>query len=665
MNRKILVTSALPYANGPIHIGHLLEYVQADTWVRFMRMAGHEVHFVCADDAHGTPIMLAAEEKGVEPESLLEGFRQNHLDDLRGFAVEHDNYHSTHSEENRRLAELIFGRLKEAGLIATADVEQLYDPQRRQFLADRYIRGICPRCGAPDQAGDNCDACGATYDATELGEPRSALSGSKLELRRSEHYFFDLPQCAAFLKDWLATEEPGPGPGPRLQPQARKKLSEWFGAGLQRWDISRDAPYFGFAIPGTKDKYFYVWLDAPIGYMASFENLCEREGIDFAAYWEPDSKAELYHFIGKDIMNFHGLFWPAMLDAANFRTPTRLFIHGFLTVNGTKMSKSKGTFITAASYLAQKLDPDWFRYYVATKLNDRIEDADLSLDDFVQRVNADLVGKLANIPSRVARILAKQFANKLGADAPTWIEPDLAKLADWFERRRFSELTREVMALAERINQELEKARPWEMRAPADRARLHAVCTAALEGYRILIGLLKPVVPRMAAASEEYLNCGELAWADLATPLGAGHELGRYRHLMRRVEPAQIDKLLAANREEPAAAAAAPIALADFAKVELRVAEVLACVEVAESAKLLKLTVGLGELGERTILAGLKGHVEPAALQGSKLVVVANLAARKMRFGTSEGMVLAAPDAAGKLAVLRPQPDVPAGSLIS
>ena len=663
----------MPYANGPIHIGHLLEHVQADIWVRSLRMDGNEVHFVCADDAHGTPIMLEAEKLGVEPESLIEGFRQAHLDDLRGFCVIHDNYHSTHSEENRKYSELIYSNLEKNGLITTDDVEQLYDPARKQFLADRYIRGICPHCKSPDQTGDNCDSCGATYAATELVNPLSALSGTKLELRRSLHHFFDLAKCSDFLREWVATEDPGPGPGRRLQSQAQNKLIEWFGDGLKPWDISRDAPYFGFKIPGTKDKYFYVWLDAPIGYMASFANLCEREGIDFDSYWNADSTAELYHFIGKDIMNFHGLFFPAMLKYSGFRTPTRLFIHGFLTVNGTKMSKSKGTFITASSYLEQKLNPDWFRYYIASKLNDNIEDVDLSLEDFVLRVNSDLVGKLANIPSRVAKIISRQFDNRLGPDAPVWIEPDIERLSGLFEQRRYSELTREVMALAEKVNQELEKAKPWKMRDPERKEELHAVCTAAIEGYRVLIGCLKPVVPDMAAASEEYLNCGEMQWAGLSKQLGAGHELGKFKHLARRVEAKQLARLVEANREnddqdeidDASAGAQGTISIEDFAKVELRVAEVLSAGEVEGSDKLLKLRVGLGELGERTVLAGIKGHLEPAELVGKKIVVCANLAPRKMRFGISEGMVLAAERTTGGLTILQPGDDAPAGSPIS
>ncbi len=665
MSRRILVTAALPYANGPIHIGHLVEYVQADTWVRAMRMRGAEIHFVCADDAHGTPIMLEAERQGVSPEELVGRMQKEHEADFAGFGVGFDSYHSTHSEENRGLAEHIFSRLSEGGLIEQREVDQLYDPTRKQFLADRYVRGTCPSCGAEDQPGDNCDSCGATYHATDLRDPRSAISGAKLEVRKSSQYFFAVNKRSGFLKEWIAEEDPGPGPGPRLQPEARRKLSEWFADGLKDWDISRNAPYFGFRIPGEEDKFFYVWLDAPIGYMASFKVLCEREGVDFGSYWDKDSDAEVYHFIGKDIMNFHGLFWPAMLDSAGYRTPTRLFIHGFLTVNGAKMSKSKGTFITAASYLKLKLDPDWFRYYVASKLNDRIEDVDLHMGDFVNRVNSDLVGKLANIPSRVAKILRKSFGNKIGPAEP-WTDIDVGAVADNYERRRYGEVAREVMAQAEKVNRALEHARPWEMAGDdSRRAELHTVCSAAIEDFRVLAACVKPMMPRFAQAAEEYLAGGELDWASLGSRLGGGHELGRFRHLAARVTEKDVNRLLAANMEKGAADEGGKIGIDDFAKVQLRVAEVLEAGEVEGSDRLLRLRVSLGGDDARTIFAGIKGHAEPDSLVGKRIVVCANLAPRKMRFGTSEGMALAAEGPDGKLAVLEADPSVPAGAKVS
>ena len=665
--RRIMVSSALPYANGPIHIDHLVEYVQCDIWVRFMRMRGHEVHFVCADDAHGTPIMIEAEAKGISPEELIERTNEEHRADFAGFSISFDNYHTTHSEENRELSEGVFRRLDEAGLIARRDVEQLYDPKRGQFLADRYIRGTCPSCGAEDQPGDNCDSCGATYAATDLKNPRSALSGARLEVKTSMHYFFTLSRLEGFLERWVSTEDPGPGPGRRLQPQAENKLREWLGGDLKDWDISRDAPYFGFSIPGDEKRYFYVWLDAPIGYMASFKNLCERTGTDFESFWSQDSDAEVYHFIGKDIMNFHGLFWPAMLDSAGYRTPTRLFIHGFLTVNGEKMSKSKGTFITARSYLDLSLNPDWFRYYIAAKLNDRIEDIDLHMGDFANRVNADLVGKLANIPSRVAKVLASRFGNRLGAGAPRWIEPDLEAIAGMFESRRYGEAVREVMSHAETVNKAIEEARPWDLaKREGAEGELHGICTAAIESFRVLAGCLKPVIPSFAEASERYLACGGLDWASLGEGLGEGHELGKFKHLMKRLDPKQLERLQEANRDEggDGGGDGQHISIDDFAKVELRVAEVLTASEVEGSDKLLRLEVSLGADGRRTIFAGLKGEVDPGEIAGKKVVVCANLAPRKMRFGVSEGMALAAGENGG-LSMLTTIDDVPAGAKIS
>lgn len=678
MPRRLLVTSALPYANGDIHIGHLLEYIQTDIWVRFMRMAGHEVWFVCADDAHGTPVMLRARAEGVAPEELIGRMRKAHERDFADFDISFDNYYSTHSPENRELSSQIYERLRAAGLIAEREVEQMYDPSERMFLPDRYVKGICPRCAAADQHGDSCEACGAAYSPTELKNPVSVISGVRPERRVSLHYFFRLGQKADFLRDWIAEQSPGPGPGPRLQPSARNKLGEWLGGELRDWDISRDPPYFGFAIPGTKNKFFYVWLDAPIGYMASFRNLCATTpGIEFDDFFKADSDAELYHFIGKDILYFHGLFWPAMLEAAGFRTPTRLFAHGFLSVNGAKMSKSRGTFITARSYVTLGLNTEWLRYYFASKLGDRIEDVDLNLEDFLYRTNADLVGKLANIPSRVAGFLARRFDGRLGSPGKPWISPDFDRIAGLYERRRFADAMREIMTAAEQVNRRLEEAKPWQLdKSESGAPELHAVCTAALQAFRVLVGLLKPVLPATAAQAEEYLRSAVASWAELTEPLPAGHQVGKYKHLLRRVENDQLAKLVAANKDgdgtvpqrtkAPAGDAqdGDRIGIEDFAKVDLRIAEVVAAEEVEGSDKLLKLKVSLGGMGERQVFAGLRGHVNPASLVGRRLVMCANLEHRKMRFGVSEGMVLAAENG-GKLSLLIPEGDAGPGAKIS
>lgn len=682
--RKILVTSALPYANGDIHIGHLFEDIQADIWVRFQRLSGNEIHFVCADDAHGTPVMLRAAADGVPPEELIGRMREEHVRDYAAFGISFDNYHSTHSEENRALAEEIYGRLRDAGLVEVREVEQLFDPEEGIFLPDRYVRGQCPRCGAQDQYGDSCESCGAAYSTRELVGPRSAISGATPVWRKSDHHFLRLGEQGGMLREWIGSELPDPaGRGaslPRLQGEVRNKLDEWFRDGLRDWDISRDGPYFGFRIPGTEDKYFYVWLDAPIGYMASFRNLCDREGIDFDRFWRDGDGTELYHFIGKDILYFHALFWPAMLHNSGFRKPTRLFAHGFLMVDGEKMSKSRGTFITARSWIEQGLNPEWLRYYFAGKLNDRIEDANLGLDDFVNRVNSDLVGKLVNIPSRVAGFLAKHFAGELCAPDERWIEPDAARLGGLYEDRRFSELVFEVMRLAETVNARIEQARPWDLaKGEAGLPELRRVCSCALESFRVLCVLLKPILPSFAAAAEEFLRTGPLAWDDIGAPLAAGHRIGRYPHLMRRVDRKTINRLLEANRAPDAAAAAPkagkaqpepkgqdtpkPIGIGEFAKVDMRVAEVLEAHEVDGSDRLLRLVLDVGD-ARKTVFAGIKGHHAPGDLVGRQVVVVNNLAPRKMRFGTSEGMVLTAGDD-DEVRLLAPTGKCPNGSRIS
>ena len=650
MNRRILVTSALPYANGAIHLGHLLEHVQTDIWVRYQRLRGHSCIYVCADDAHGAGTMLKAEQEGIAPEALIEPMRQEHIRDFKGFLIEHDNYHSTHSEENRLLSEEIYRRLQAAGLIFTRDVEQLHDPERKMFLADRFVKGGCPRCGAEDQHGDNCDLCGATYDATELRRPRSLLSGAAPEVRKSLHYFFDLPKYAEDLRQWTR--------GGAVQPEVANKLAEWLAAGLKAWDISRDAPYFGFRIPGADDKYFYVWLDAPIGYMASFKNLAEgRDDLRFEDYWLPSGDTELHHFIGKDIVNFHALFWPAMLDGAGYRRPTRIHTHGFVTVNGAKMSKSRGTFINASTYL-RHLDPECLRYYYAAKLNGTVDDLDINLDDFAQRVNADLVGKVANIASRCAGFLAKQFDGQLAAalhDEPLWrrfVEAREA-IAEHYERCDTAKCARLIVELADLANQYIARHEPWKLIKQAERrAEVQAVCSQGINLFRVLAIYLQPILPAMAEAARGFLNVPPFAWADLQKPL-LDHRLGAFQPLFRRMERKDLDLVVEASKEgdddaqgsEAGAASDAPasetISIEQFAKVQLKVAAIVSAEAVPEADKLLRLTLDLG--GERRqVLAGIKSAYRPEDLEGRLVVAVANLAPRKMRFGLSEGMVLAA-----------------------
>jgi methionyl-tRNA synthetase len=673
MSRRILVTSALPYANGAIHLGHLVEYIQTDIWVRFQKMRGHECHYVCADDTHGTPIMLRAEKEGISPERLIERVYREHTRDFAGFHVDFDNYYTTNSPENRAFCEDIYARLKEAGLIDVRPVEQFYDPVKSMFLPDRYIKGQCPRCGAADQYGDSCEVCGSTYSPTDLKSPYSVVSGAAPVRRSSEHYFFRLSdrRCRDFLQRW--TQEEG-----RLQPEAANKLKEWFDAGLNDWDISRDPPYFGFPIPGTGgSKFFYVWLDAPVGYVGSFRNYVERlraggAAIDEAPFLRPGHATEMVHFIGKDILYFHALFWPAMLEFSGYRTPSKVFAHGFLTVNGEKMSKSRGTFITAESYLQQGLNPEWLRYYYAAKLNATMEDLDLSFDDFVARVNSDLVGKYVNIASRAAGFVHKHFGGRLLAQDPEApfrhafpaMRQGAELVADLYEAREYGKALRLVMLAAEGVNQYVDRAQPWELaKRPDGHAELHAVCTTALNAFRLLTVMLKPVLPSLAAAVERFLNVAPLAWSDVGSLLAPGHVINAYAHLMTRVEKKQIDALIEANRESLAAPAppaparhaeaqvhrqadAAAISIDDFAKVDLRVARIVAAEHVAGADKLLKLTLDLG--GEtRTVFAGIKSAYAPEQLAGRLTVMVANLAPRKMKFGLSEGMVLAAGDDKG------------------
>jgi methionyl-tRNA synthetase len=664
MPRRLLVTSALPYANGAIHLGHLVEYIQTDIWVRFQKMLGHEVHYVCADDTHGTAIMLRAEKEGITPETLIARVLEEHRRDFKGFRVEFDNYYTTHSEETRALSEDIYRRLQERGLIDVRSVEQFFDPVKSMFLPDRFIKGECPNCHAKDQYGDACEVCGTTYSPTDLIEPYSAVSGAKPVRKASDHYFFRLsdPKCREFLERW--TQD-----GDHLQDEARNKIREWFEAGLNDWDISRDAPYFGFEIPDAPGKYFYVWLDAPIGYLGSFRNYAARQGIDFDAFARPGRDTEMVHFIGKDILYFHALFWPAMLEFAGYRTPTKVYAHGFLTVDGAKMSKTRGTFITAGSYLALGLNPEWLRYYYAAKLGPTMEDLDLSLEDFVARVNSDLVGKFVNIASRCAGFVSKRFGGRLAAPADNDVLTDLREaanaIAGYYETREFGKALREVMMLADRANQYVDREKPWDLakRGPAD-PKLHEVCTVALNMFRLLALYLKPVLPKLAADVESFLGVKPLAWHDAEALLPADHVINPYQHLMTRIDPKQVEALVAANRESLQPAAIAPqkhaehqehaaakateaparaqaISIEDFAKIDLRVARIVGADHVDGAEKLLKLTLDLGD-GTRTVFAGIKSAYDPGQLVGRHAVVVANLAPRKMRFGTSEGMILAA-----------------------
>ncbi len=648
-NRKILVTSALPYANGPIHIGHMLEYLQTDMWVRFQKQRGNLCYYVCADDTHGTPIMLKADREGITPEQLIAQVGKEHLADFTEFGVAFDNYHSTHSEENKYFSSLIYTRLKEAGHISSRTITQAYDPVKEMFLPDRFIKGECPKCGAADQYGDGCEVCGANYASSELKNAVSAISGEKPIDKESVHYFFNLADFTEMLTDWTQAGH--------LQPEVRNKLAEWLDSGLQQWDISRDAPYFGFEIPDAPNKYFYVWLDAPIGYMASFKNLCDKQGLDFDAFWAKGSDTELYHFIGKDIIYFHALFWPAMLKGAKFRTPSAIFAHGFLTVNGEKMSKSRGTFITARTYL-DHLNPEYLRYYFAAKLGAGVDDLDLNFDDFSQRVNSDLVGKVVNIGSRCSGFIAKRFNNMLStklAEPELWAEFIDANetIAEFYENREFAKAMREIMALADKANRYIDEKKPWLIaKEEGKEAELHDVCTMGLNLFRVLVAYLKPVLPTLTYSAEVFLNSEVHGWIDKLQPL-LNHQLNDFIPLMTRVDADKIAAIIEASKENLEKTATVqikekqfePIAdtieFADFAKLDLRIAKILKAEAVEGADKLLQLTVDVGN-ETRTIFAGIKSAYSPEQLEGRLTLVVANLAPRKMRFGLSEGMVLAA-----------------------
>ncbi|ODN67675.1 methionine--tRNA ligase [Methylophaga muralis] len=661
MQRKILVTSALPYANGSIHLGHLVEYIQTDIWVRFQKMRGHECHYVCADDAHGTPIMLRAQNEGISPEQLIADVSTEHQADFAEFAIGFDNYHSTHSEENRQLASQIYLANRDAGHIESRTISQAYDPEKEMFLPDRFIRGECPKCGAADQYGDNCEVCGATYDPTELKNPVSAVSGATPITKESEHYFFKLGNFEPLLREWTQ--------GDHLQAEVGRKLGEWFDSGLQDWDISRDAPYFGFEIPDAPNKFFYVWMDAPIGYLASFKNYCDRSGVDFNEFMRADSPTEMVHFIGKDIIYFHALFWPAMLKGAGFRLPNRVYAHGFLTVDGKKMSKSRGTFIKARTYL-NHLNPEYLRYYFAAKLNNTIEDIDLSLEDFQNRINSDLVGKVVNIASRCAGFINKRFEGKLSdalADEALFrsFTDQSESIAKRYDNREFAQAMREIMALADKANQYIDEQKPWVLAKEEGKdAEVQAVCSMGINLFRVLIAYLKPVLPRTAEQAEAFLNIASLHWADIEKPL-LGHTISVFKPLMTRVEQDKIDAIVEESKENMTATPAPtkntenidPIAeeiqFDDFAKIDLRIAKIVNAEHVEGAEKLLKLTLDIG-LAEKQVFAGIKSAYAPEDLVGKLTVMVANLAPRKMRFGLSEGMVLAAGPGGKDLFILNP-----------
>jgi len=709
--RKILVTNALPYANGHLHVGHLLGYVQADIWVRALRMQGHTVHFVCADDAHGTPIMLAAEKAGLSPEDFIRPIQASHERDFADFAIDFDHYHSTHSTENRELAETIYTRLRDAGHIARRSIKQLFDPVKQMFLPDRYIRGECPNCGTPDQYGDNCENCGATYAPTDLKNPRSVMSGAEPVLRDSEHFFFGVGQFESLLRDWFAgTLTHGK---PVAHPGVIAKLGEWLNAegGLRDWDISRDAPYFGFPIPDAPGKFFYVWLDAPVGYLASFKALCDIKGYSFGEYLDADSPAELHHFIGKDIVNFHGLFWPAMLHGANFRVPTALHVNGYLTVNGEKMSKSRGTFIQARTWLDVGLNPEYLRYYFAAKSSGGVVDLDLNLDDFAQRVNADIVGKFVNIASRCAKLLEANFDNRLaadfqsiraGADAPEYegraaamldlCASTLVEAVEHYAQDDFNRALAKIMQVADQANAYIADTAPWALaRDAARRDELHVVLTTGINLFRAIACALKPALPRLVANAEGFLALADAPFDRFGEIRRHRfeHTINAYQPLATRVDPKQIAAMIEASKDslaappKPAAAEArtiaaqtvpavavnatagnpgassTPISIEDFSQLDLRVGKVIECVFVEGSDKLLRFKLDAGELGQRQIFSGIRAaYAEPEKLIGRNVIFIANLAPRKMRFGLSEGMILSAGNGGADLKLL----DVDAGA---
>ncbi len=658
--RKILLTSALPYANGSIHLGHMVEYCQTDIWSRFQKMNGHQCYYVCADDAHGTPIMLKAKEQNIEPQQLIDQVHKEHSDDFAAFHIGFDNFYTTHSEENRQLASDIYNKLYAAGHISKKTIKQAYDPKAKMFLPDRFIKGTCPKCKAEDQYGDSCEVCGATYNTNDLINPYSAVTGATPIEKESEHYFFKLGDFKDFLQQWTQ--------GEHTQSEISNKLQEWFDAGLQDWDISRDAPYWGFEIPNTKDKYFYVWLDAPIGYLASFKNYCDQHQVSFDDYWGENSDAEIYHFIGKDIAYFHTLFFPAILHGAGLRTPTAVFCHGFLTVNGQKMSKSRGTFIKASTYL-KHLNPEYLRYYYAAKLSSGVEDIDLNLEDFHLRVNSDLVGKLVNIASRCAGFIKKGFANTL---SDTVLDNELKDYArqqseiikQHYEQRQFSQAMREIMAIADKANQFIDEHKPWVLaKQEGQQDKVHQVCSQGINLFRILVIYLKPVLPELAKKAESFLAVEPLQWQDSQNWL-LNHKINKFKPLLTRIDEKQIEQMIADSKEDlektakPAATKTEKqkqdfISIDDFMKIDLRIAKIINAEQVEGADKLLQLTLDLGEQ-QKQVFAGIKSAYSPEQLIGKLTVMVANLQPRKMRFGMSEGMVLAAGPGGKDLFLLSP-----------
>lgn len=690
LKRKILVTSALPYANGSIHLGHMVEHVQTDIWVRFQKMRGHECYYCCADDTHGTPVMLAAEKQGITPEELIAKIHQEHLADFTGFGIGYDNYYSTHSPENKHYSETIYHALKANNKIQSRQISQLFDPEKNMFLPDRFVKGECPKCHAKDQYGDNCESCGATYAPTELLNPYSAVSGATPILKQTEHFFFKLSECADYLREWTSgqTVLANGQTQAHLQAQSLNKMNDWLAKDedgksvLNDWDISRDAPYFGFQIPGEPNKYFYVWLDAPVGYMASFKHLCDRKGLDFDEFFQAGSQTEMYHFIGKDILYFHALFWPAMLKFSGYRAPTGVFAHGFLTVDGQKMSKTRGTFITARSYLDAGLNPEWMRYYIAAKLNSRIEDIDLNLQDFIGRVNSDLVGKYVNIAARGAGFIHKRFSGSLKAVSNSPLLKQLMQksesLAHDYETREYGKVLREVMALADAVNEYVDANKPWELAKQADQeSRLHEVCSELINAFKILTVYLSPVLPKMAKEAAQFLNVNELVWADSQTTLPEQHTINAYQHLIERVQEQQVNDLIEANKQTIQAAQAAtpndshyvPLAeqcsFDDFVKVDMRVAKVLDCQKVEGSSKLLRFELDFG-FEQRIIFSGIAAsYPNPAELNGRYVIAIANFAPRKMaKFGVSEGMILSAAGEDGQLRLLDVHPGAKAGDKV-
>jgi len=706
MSRRLLVTHALPYANGPLHLGHMLGYIQTDIWVRAQRMMGNEVHFVAADDAHGTPIMLAAEKAGMTPEAFIAGIREGHEADFADFQFSFDHYHTTHSDENRELASLIYTRLRDSGYIAKRSIKQLFDPEKQMFLPDRYIKGICPNCGTPDQYGDNCEHCGATYAPTDLINPYSVMSGATPVLRDSEHYFFELSKFEGLLRDWFAGKFTGGKPVANSGVAA--KLREWLDGGLKDWDISRDAPYFGFPIPDAPGKFFYVWLDAPVGYLASFKALCDQTGLKFDDFLGADSTAEMHHFIGKDIINFHGLFWPAMLHGAQFRTPTALHVNGYLTVNGAKMSKSRGTFIQARTYLDAGLHPEFLRYYFTTMLSDAPVDVDLDLKAFEERVNSHLVGKWVNIASRTAGFVQKFFDGKLAnhfdeEEAALWqtLLSHYDGIDQLYEDGEFAEVTRRFVLMADLVNGHISAKAPWLMaKDEAQRAALHQVCSFALSAFRLLAGLLKPVMPATVAAAEQFLAAPITGFDDARRELH-DHTVNAFEPLLARIDPKRIEAMVEASKEslggsvaeaKPAPAkkfkessktmseagstpnapttggavdGTAIIGIDDFAKLDLRIGKVITCEFVEGSDKLLRFELDAGPLGKRQIFSGIRAaYGEPEKLAGRNVVFIANLAPRKMRFGLSEGMILSAGDGGSDLFLLDADSGVAAGATV-